>query len=93
MNGSRSFNLSGHLLMSPGVSLARGGGRGSIPQSHIADPLPPPPAPLLRSQQALLLAGTPDSSRQTWGGSEGTNAYSKALEVWKLWRGVCGVCT
>lgn len=47
MNGSRSLNLSGHLLMSPGVSTALGGGGGSIPRDQSLL------SPLLRSQWGL----------------------------------------
>lgn len=110
MNGSGSFNLSGHLLMSLGVSVVLGGGRGTIRKISSAAPLQ---APLLRSQRGLAAFWGPlsqrlrtrvrlpncwysDSSflhtlihRQTRGGSEGTNAYPKALEGWEPWHRVC----
>lgn len=60
MNGSGSFNLSGHLLMSLGVSVVLGGGRGTIRKISSAAPLQ---APLLRSQRGLAAFWGPLSQR------------------------------
>lgn len=43
MNGSRSLNLSGHLLMSPGVSAVLGGGGAAFPNPALQTSVPSSP--------------------------------------------------